>query len=243
MFLERMDPKNPLILALLAILAVTLFFSVYYIFRIHKVILIRFFVSKPGPVFIYFIEKLVGFFLFGIIPFLLFNVLSGVKPSKTGLSAGSSGHYWYLLIIFLVFVSFVTFLSSGQKSIQEKYPQLRIECWSVKYSLISLSGWILYILGYEFFFRGILLFTCYRAFGFWASLLINIFLYSVAHLDQGVLMSLGAIPAGVIFCLLTLLTGSFLFAFLIHSLMAVTTEIFAIYRNPGLGIKLKREIT
>ncbi len=236
-----MELYNPSIRAVLAILAITLLFSLFYLFRIHKIRLLQFFISKPGDLLIYFIEKLAGFVLFGLVPFLLFNVLAGAKSSESGFKTGTSRHYWYLLVISLVFISLLTFFASKQKTFQEKYPQLRLKNWSARYSLISASGWILYILGYEFFFRGILLFACYREYGFWPALVINILLYSVAHLDQGVLMSIGAIPAGVIFCLLTILTGSFLFAFLIHSWMAVSNEIFSIYHNPGLTFKVKGE--
>jgi membrane protease YdiL (CAAX protease family) len=232
---------NPSIGAVLAILAITVLFSLFYIFRLNKIRLLRFFVSKPGALHIYFIEKLIGFVLFGLVPFLLFNVMAGAKAAESGLKTGTSGQYWYLLLILLVFISLLTFFTSKQKTFQERYPQLRLKNWSVRYSLISFSGWILYILGYEFCFRGILLLACYRAWGLWPALVINIILYSIAHLDQGLLMSLGAIPVGVIFCLLTILTGSFLFAFIIHSWMAVSNEIFSIYHNPELSFRLKGE--
>jgi membrane protease YdiL (CAAX protease family) len=199
------------------------------------------FSEKPDPAIHYLTEKITGFFLFGIIPFLLFVCLIGILPSEAGFTSGVSGRYWYLLVIFLAIVTVLTFIGSKKKITQERYPQLRIKVWSLKYSIISVSGWILYILGYEFFFRGIFLFICFREFGFWAALLINVFLYALVHLDQGVFMSLGSVPLGVILCLLSLLTGSFLFAFLIHSWMALSNEIFSIYHNPSLSFRLKQK--
>jgi uncharacterized protein len=122
---------------------------------------------------------------------------------------------------------------------QEKYPQLRIKIWTLKYSIISLSGWFLYLFGYEFFFRGILLYTCFRAFGFWPALIINIILYAIVHIDQGAGLSLGSIPMGILLCMITLLTGSFLFAFIIHFWMAMNNEIFSIYNNPDLMFSIR----
>jgi membrane protease YdiL (CAAX protease family) len=197
------------------------------------------FSKKQNPVVPYFSEKLLGFILFGIIPFLSFVILSDFLSPESVMTLGTSVRYWYILLPVLLVVSVLTFTSSGRKAVQERYPQLRIRVWFLKDILISLSGWIIYILGYEFFFRGILWVSCFTAFGFWPALIINIILYALVHLDQGVAMSLGAIPVGVVFCLLTFLSGSFFPAFLIHSFMAVSTELFSIYNNPDLVVRFK----
>lgn len=236
-----MSIHNSSFKAWLVILSVLLLFRLYYLIRKHKIISQLLLRTSQDQAVQYFSEKFIGFILFGIIPFLVFIRLPGFITSDTILTFGSSSHYWYIPFILLILVTVITFIFSKKKTMQAKYPQLRIKTWTVKYSLISISGWIIYILGYEFFFRGILLFVCFSAFGFWPSLLINILLYAIVHLDQGPWISLGAIPAGIIFCLLTLLTSSFFYAFLIHSYMAISNELFSVYHNPDLSFKLKQK--
>jgi membrane protease YdiL (CAAX protease family) len=234
---------TPTFMAGLSVLCVVFLFLVYYLIRKYELITRLFSSEKQNPVFPYFIEKFTGFFLFGIIPFLLFVMLPGVTPAETGLTSGNFLHYWFIIVLLLIIVSVLSFFTSKMKTSQEMYPQLRIKSWNIKYSLLSIAGWIIYILGYEFLFRGILWTFCFRAFGFWPALAINILLYAIVHLDQGIGMSLGAIPVGIIFCLLTLLTGSFLFAFLIHSWMAINSELLSIYNNPDLSFNFRLKST
>jgi len=230
---------NPYLTAVATILSVLLLFLLYYLIRKHNII--SGLILNPGRnrIVVYISEKLIGFLLFGIIPFSLFIILSGLLSSESVMTLGTSAHYWYILPPLLLVVSVLTFSSSRKKAMQGRYPQLSIRVWSVKYLLISSSAWIIYILGYEFLFRGILWVSCFTAFGFWPALIINAVLYAIVHLDQGATMSLGSIPVGIVFCLLTFLTGSFFPAFLIHSYMAVSTELFSIYNNPDLDVSLK----
>jgi membrane protease YdiL (CAAX protease family) len=194
---------------------------------------------ERDPLVSFFLGKITGFILFGIVPYLTFICVAGVVPSEIGLTMTNSFRYWYLLILSFFIVLPLTFWISKNHPNLAKYRQLRIKYWSLKYILISNLAWILYLLGYEFFLRGILWFTCYKAFGFWPALLINISVYSIVHLSQGIQMTLGAIPVGIIFCLFSFLTGSFLFAFLIHCCMAITNDLFSIYNNPEFRFNLK----
>jgi membrane protease YdiL (CAAX protease family) len=230
---------DPAFTAGMVITGLLLLFLLYYLIRKHNIISELMFSPGRNPVIAYFSEKLIGFVLFGIVPFLVFIVLSGFFSSESVMTFGTSFHFLYILLPLLLIVLVLTFSSSGRKAMQARYPQLRIKLWTVSDILISVSGWIIYLLGYEFFFRGILWIACYSAFGFWPALIINTILYAIVHLDQGATMSLGTIPVGIVFCLLTFLTGSFFPAFLIHSFMAVSTELFSIYNNPDIGVRLK----
>ncbi|MGB8357215.1 MAG: CPBP family intramembrane glutamic endopeptidase [Bacteroidales bacterium] len=197
--------------------------------------------SERDPALSFISEKITGFLLFGLVPFLLCVITPGLNSSKNILTPGKSEHYWYILLILFIIITFLTFNGSKRKTIQERSPRIRIKNWTIKYCIIATSGWIIYILGYEFLFRGILWLVCYRAFGLWVALVINIVLYVAVHLDQGLAMSLGAVPFGILLCLLTFLTGSFLFAFLIHGWLAISTEIFSVYNNPDLSFSFRKQ--
>jgi membrane protease YdiL (CAAX protease family) len=235
------NQENWLGYAVITIIYVVIVFALYYF--ITKLKPARRILLSPerDPGLLFIAEKITGFLLFGAIPFILFATTSGLHPSETILTTGKSEHYWYVLLSTLFIITLLTFNGSKKKAIQEKSPRIRIKKWTVKYCIIAITGWLIYILGYELLFRGILWLVCYMAFGFWVALLINIVLYAAVHLDQGLAMSLGAIPFGILLCLLTFLTGSFLFAFLIHGWLAVSTEIFSVYNNPDLSFSFKKQ--
>jgi membrane protease YdiL (CAAX protease family) len=233
-----MIANNYSYLAAISIFSAIVLFLCYYLLTRNDLILNLFRHkennSSPNPRISFLTGKVTGFVLFGIVPYLIFIGLAGMLRPETGLTVSASFRYWYILPVSFIIVPVLAFRATKSLKSQEKSPQLRIKTWSTGSILVSVLGWILYLLGYEFLFRGILWFICYKAFGFWPALLINVSLYSIAHLNQGVLMTLGAIPVGVIFCLFSFLTGSFLFAFLGHCCLAISNELFSIYNNPDL---------
>lgn len=236
-----MKQSYPSFSAFFSVLSVIVLFLFYYLLRRSRILTGLFDSIKHDQVLINFTEKITGFLLFGIIPYFLFIRLADLSPAEAGLTMGKSGHYLYIFLLLLILVTLITFFSSRNKRMQMICPQPGIKTWTLKYLTISIFGWIFYILGYEFFIRGVLWFTCFRAFGPGPALLINVALYALVHFGQGKEMILGAIPLGLIFCLITWLTGSILFVFILHSWIAISMEIFAIYNNQDLkfGFNLK----
>lgn len=104
---------------------------------------------------------------------------------------------------------------------------------------IYFFSWVIYLIGYEFLFRGVLLFPLYEKFGFWPSIVINVSLYSTTHIPKGLTETIGAIPLGFILCILTIQTESVLIAVVVHVLMAWSNSLSAIINNPQFQIKLK----
>jgi membrane protease YdiL (CAAX protease family) len=144
------------------------------------------------------------------------------------------------LIILIIVTAIVSFKLSKSRKVQEKSPELKIRDWYPRHIILSVSAWLFYILGYEFLFRGVLWFLCSEAFGCWSALAINLLLYAMVHLPQGKLIAIGTLPVGIILCLLSQLTGSFIPAFLIHSLIAVFTDLFSLYHNPEVHLHQSR---
>ncbi len=232
------------VLAFIAILSVLFLFYLYYYTTKRKVFLnliIRFInPSISGESLEFVSDKLAGILFTGISPFVIFVLIINILPLKIGFTVGRTIQLWYLLIPLTAITALISFFSSKSQKIQGISPELRIKNWYPCHLFLSVLGWLFYILGYEFFFRGILWFLCYGAFGFWPALVINILLYSLVHLPKGKLVTIGAIPVGVIFCLLSHFTGSFYPAFLIHACMAILTEISSVFHNPELHFRLSK---
>jgi len=235
------DEKN--ILAVSSIIAIITLFSVYYYLAERKV-LMRF-VRRRNPAHLsqhtleFISEKITGILLTGVAPLLLFLSVMRHGAAASGSPASEIKNLQFLICILPPVAIILSFFSSKNRKLWKESPQLREKNWNIRHLFLSAVLWIIYILGYEFFFRGVLWFTCYEAFGFPVSLAINIILYSVVHIPKGVFLVIGSVPFGIIVCCTSYLSGSFLPAFLIHASMAVTTEISAEYHNPEFRFSLK----
>lgn len=84
---------------------------------------------------------------------------------------------------------------------------------------------ILFLFAYEFWFRGILLFSLLTAFDMSWAILINVTLYAGLHAFSGKKEFLGSIFFGVILCMLSIWTESVWPAALIHLALSLSYEL------------------
>jgi membrane protease YdiL (CAAX protease family) len=130
-------------------------------------------------------------------------------------------------------VPLVYFSAKKEKNLVN-YPQIRAKVWSKKLKTRNAIGWAAYLFGYEMLFRGVLLFPLYHEFGIWPAIAVNIALYSATHIPKGLDETIGAIPLGLVLCILTLLTGTIWIAFILHVIMAWTNTFTALKFNPDM---------
>jgi membrane protease YdiL (CAAX protease family) len=110
------------------------------------------------------------------------------------------------------------------------YPELRSPVVAaggssaVRARLAMIGAWLVYLVGYEALFRGLLLPLFTREFGLWPGIAVTTGLYVLAHLDRPTAESLAAIPAGFVMAAITLVTGSFLASLLLHWIISTINE-------------------
>lgn len=179
---------------------------------------------------VYFFSKVLGGSIFGAIPYMFIVSFPGRNPEVFGITAGRLGDMRITVIMSALLVVLVSYKLASSYKFRERMLKVEKGQLTIRTSLLLASGWIVYIFGYELLFRGILWFTFFNAFGFLPALLVNLALYAFAHYRMGRMAILGSIPVGIIFCYLSYLTGTFLFAFILHSIMSSTFEIFSLYR-------------
>lgn len=109
----------------------------------------------------------------------------------------------------------------------KQYPQVRMRHWNALYYTINILSWAIYLLAYEYLFRGVLFLGILAHTPLNIAILLNTVLYALAHLHKGKKEVLGAIPLGIIFCLLSYYSGSFWAAFVIHWIMATNNFIWS----------------
>jgi membrane protease YdiL (CAAX protease family) len=116
------------------------------------------------------------------------------------------------------------------------YPQMRIAHWDRRRWWTNTLSWGVYLLGYEIFFRGVLLYWLIGQMGVWPGILTMNALYAFAHLNKDAGETVGSALMGIVFALMTLQTGAIWAAFTVHWLIATCSETFAIRANPALHL-------
>jgi len=89
---------------------------------------------------------------------------------------------------------------------------------------------LLYLLSYEFFFRGILFYSFLDSNGLVVSIFYTTLLYVVIHLFDSKKEIIGAIPFGIVLCLFTYYSNNIWLAFLIHATLSLAYEI-SVFNN------------
>ena len=184
-----------------------------------------------------FFTKIFGFISMGIVPVLIcVFFIDSIPFSAYGLTVISEttalSLVWILGLSVLV-IPLVYFSAKKAKNLVN-YPQIRSKVWTRKMVYLNLLGWFLYLFGYEFLFRGVLLIPVVDVLGVWPAIAINIALYSATHIPKGLDETIGAIPLGLVLCLLTLSTGTIWIAFLVHVAMAWTNTLTSLKFNPDM---------
>jgi membrane protease YdiL (CAAX protease family) len=184
-------------------------------------------------------RKISGFLLLGALPAITALVFFKADLFQAGVSLGSTGHLWpWIAGASVLFISLNFLNNSKDQNLRAVYPELRLSEWDPGRLSILAGGWVLYFIGYEFLFRGLLLFSCYNAFGYWPAIVINLALYSALHLPKGLKEATVAIPFGLLLCYLTIESHSILPAIIIHSAQAISFDLCCIYRNQEMNINL-----
>lgn len=185
------------------------------------------------------IQRFWGVIFTGIISAILVLAIFKVPLTEFGLGFGFEQlpPWWAYLLILLILVS--GYYGSSAPGNLELYPQIRIESWTPSTVTISAVSWILFLVAYEFLFRGFILGASLRVMGAWPAIALNSTLYAFAHFYKGPRETFGAIPLGILLCYLTLLTGNIWSAVVIHSVMALSNEWFSIRAHPEMQIKLR----
>ncbi len=154
------------------------------------------------------------------------GLASAAEYSGLTLPGGSGVLLWTLLPIGVVLA--ITLVRSGKGIPLDFYPQVRRIHWTRRRVLLNALFWTLYLIGYEYVFRGYLLFPLLPELGIDGTIALNASLYALAHIYKGPGEAFGAFFLGIIFCLIALATGSFLIPLVMHIIMALGNDMTAV---------------
>lgn len=186
------------------------------------------------------IRRFTGASLFLIGSFLVIRYFFQQSFSDVGLTGNNTlkSILWALPVSFAAVI--VNYYDARKPGNLDIYPQIRLTDWNRKIVIVSALGWIGYLLGYEFMFRGFLLHACLDSFGYWPAILINMTLYALAHIPKGPKEIYGSFFLGFLLCFGTIQLGSLLFAILVHISLALSNEWFSLTYHPEMRISSRK---
>jgi uncharacterized protein len=155
------------------------------------------------------------FFTLFILPLLIIKFLLKEKLTSYGLQVGDYKiGLKYSLIFLTVMIPIVWFVSANSDFINT-YPQLNDVKYSWSIFLIFELGILLYMVAWEFIWRGFMLFGLEEKFGYYA-VLIQMIPFLILHNGKPAAETFGAIIAGLALGILALKTRSVLYCIIAH---------------------------
>ncbi len=181
-------------------------------------------------------QKGIGFLLLGPISYAVARLAGPGTSFRYGLAFPSGPRAW----IWFLIPSVITFLIMGlrpKKGLNtEYYPQVRLKSWTGMDIFWNAFFWTIYLLGYEFAFRGMMFFPLADTLGFWPAAIAGAVVYSAVHIPKGGFEAVFALPYGILLYWIALDTGSFLIPAVLHLEMALMNDYRSLFNNPEMKV-------
>lgn len=194
----------------------------------------RRFGPRRGAILLGLHHKALMVFWFGLLPAALLAGVFRLRFSEYGLRGFPVHPTLWVTLAFSALAGLAAYFNPAHVRPGGQYPSMRVDRWSFRLWLLEATSWGIYLLAYEFMFRGLLLHAL-LPWGAWPAIAVNTALYTCTHLHKGPQEAFGALFLGILLCLLTLWAGSLWPAYLIHLSLAVFNSLGAVARNPALG--------
>jgi membrane protease YdiL (CAAX protease family) len=182
------------------------------------------------------LQRMLGLLFLGIFSALIILLLPDISLKEYGLTFNFllAPPWWSWLLIPLVLIA--SYFAAQKPENLKMYPQIRAQKWTGGMIAISGISWVLFLIGYEFLFRGFVLHASLELMEPIPAIALNCAIYAFAHFYKGPGEAFGAIPVGILFCYLTLISGNIWIAVILHSVMALSNEWFSLKAHPGMHL-------
>ncbi len=172
-----------------------------------------------------FLTTLVLFFLF---PLIIIKLVFKEKLKNYGLTLGDKRYGLRFIIITIpLIVTPIIILGSHMPQVRAEYPLSKlVQDNASVFLLYEFSYVLLYYVGWEFFFRGYMLFGLREKFGDAYAILLQVIPSALLHFNKPESEFLGSIVLGIVLGYLALRTRSILYPLIIHSCIGVFTDLF-----------------
>lgn len=193
------------------------YFIISYAYKILKIQNVEEALLTSRGLLLINLKHILGILLFGLIFYLItpeyrFLINSFEIPNLNIL----------LLLLGVVFISALLAFTLVKKNLKNK---AEISQYSHNQGWTYFIIRIVFLISYEFFFRGVLLFFFIENNGLILAIIISTSLYVLIHIFDSKAEILGAIPFGIVLCLFSYFTNNIWAAFIIHSTLSGVYEV------------------
>jgi len=193
------------------------YFIISYAYKILKIQNVEEALLTSRGLLLINLKHILGILLFGLIFYLItpeyrFLINSFEIPNLNIL----------LLLLGVVFISALLAFTLVKKNLKNK---AEISQYNHNQGWIYFIIRIVFLISYEFFFRGVLLFFFIENNGLILAIIISTSLYVLIHIFDTKAEILGAIPFGIVLCLFSYFTNNIWAAFIIHSTLSGVYEV------------------
>jgi uncharacterized protein len=190
---------------------------------------------------VYLIEYLywfIGDFItFFVLPVFIIRLFFKEKLSSFGLQIGDYKVGLKITLIFILIMLPLVWIASSTDSFANVYPHLSSarESWTI--FLIYELGLLVYMIAWEFVWRGYMLFGLFEKFGFY-SLFIQLIPFVILHNGKPMLETFGSILAGLALGILALRTKSIFYCVIAHMSVMFSIDLISTlrYRANDFGV-------
>jgi len=175
-------------------------------------------------------EYMTAFLLMFWIPFFLLKMVFKYKIRDFGFQLGDRKYGFRFVLITIPFIIWAAYVGTSDAAIQAEYPLARSTMGHWHLFAIIQVFYLFYYVGWEFLFRGFMLFSLEKRFGALTAILIQTIPSAIVHIGKPASESFGAILGGLVFGYLAIRTRSIFYPFLLHALLGISTDIFVTLR-------------
>jgi uncharacterized protein len=173
-----------------------------------------------------------------ILPVISIKYFLKGKLSDYGFRLGDKNFGIITLVLFLVVMIPIVWIVSASDKFAEAYPQGGSELKeNLNLFVIYELCVMVYMLGWEFFWRGYMLFGLKEKFGYY-SVFIQMIPFFILHKGKPEIELFASILAGIILGIQALRSNSFIYSWILHWLVMLSIDTISIYRylNKFYGI-------
>lgn len=171
------------------------------------------------------------FLLLGVIPAAIVRCVLGAPLVDYGLGVGDVRSTLRITLLLVPVFLLAAFAGSRDPAILTKFPINPRAGESAGMFALHAASYLLFYMGWEFLFRGFLLFGLRPALGDVNAILVQTMASALLHLGGPAAETFGAIPAGVLWGAIALFTRSLLPGLVHHVLLGIALDAFIIGRG------------
>ncbi|TNF37796.1 MAG: CPBP family intramembrane metalloprotease [Deltaproteobacteria bacterium] len=176
----------------------------------------------------------VGVVLLGVVPLLVLSLGLGGDLAEHGLTLRDPGPSLAFAAATLALMLPILALQARRPWFHRHYPEARLRAWTRGHEAANALSWLAYLVAYEAFFRGFLLFGLAHALGPWPAIAITTAAYVFVHLTKNAGEAVGSLVMGLVYGFVALHTGSILMPLVAHWVSAVAADTWALSHHPEM---------